>query len=40
MPPANWNGICQAGEGWDADDCNNKLIGARWFRTVSWLEGL
>ena len=31
QPPQNWNGICQAGEGWDADDCNNKLIGARWF---------
>ena len=30
-PPKNWSGICQAGEGWDADDCNNKLIGARWF---------
>ncbi len=30
-PPADWNGICQAGEGWSEDDCNNKLIGARWF---------
>jgi subtilisin family serine protease len=30
-PPADWHGICQAGEAWDADDCNNKLIGARWF---------
>ncbi|MGH7944735.1 MAG: S8 family serine peptidase, partial [Opitutaceae bacterium] len=30
-PPANWNGICQAGEGWSANDCNNKLIGARYF---------
>lgn len=30
-PPKNWNGICQAGEGWAADDCNNKLIGARYF---------
>jgi subtilisin family serine protease len=29
--PADWNGTCQAGEGWDADDCNNKLIGARYF---------
>ncbi len=29
--PTDWNGICQAGEGWDADDCNNKLIGARYF---------
>ena len=30
-PPAGWNGICQEGEAWSADDCNNKLIGARWF---------
>lgn len=30
-PPQDWNGTCQAGEGWDADDCNNKLIGARYF---------
>lgn len=29
--PENWNGICQEGEAWSADDCNNKLIGARWF---------
>ncbi len=31
MPPSNWNGICQAGEGWAETDCNNKLIGARYF---------
>lgn len=30
-PPAGWAGICQAGEGWDANDCNNKLIGARFY---------
>ena len=30
-PPERWNGICQEGEAWSADDCNNKLIGARWF---------
>lgn len=30
-PPRNWNGTCQPGEAWAADDCNNKLIGARWF---------
>lgn len=29
--PKNWHGICQAGEGWSEDDCNNKLIGARWY---------
>jgi len=30
-PPANWNGTCQAGERFDETDCNNKLIGARYF---------
>jgi subtilisin family serine protease len=30
-PPADWNGTCQAGEGWSTGDCNNKLIGARYF---------
>ncbi|MDJ0939341.1 MAG: S8 family serine peptidase [Woeseiaceae bacterium] len=30
-PPAHWNGICQAGEAWSEDDCNNKLVGARWY---------
>jgi len=30
-PPAKWAGICQSGEGWSTSDCNNKLIGARWF---------
>ena len=30
-PPENWNGACVEGEGWTEDDCNNKLIGARWF---------
>lgn len=30
-PPERWNGICQAGEAWAETDCNNKLIGARWF---------
>ena len=29
--PKDWNGICQAGEGWAETDCNNKLIGARYF---------
>ncbi len=27
----NWNGECQEGERFAATDCNNKLIGARWF---------
>ncbi|MGH2784100.1 MAG: S8 family serine peptidase [Actinomycetota bacterium] len=30
-PPAGWNGTCQTGEEWTADDCNHKLIGARYF---------
>jgi subtilisin family serine protease len=30
-PPAGWNGTCQAGEKWSKRDCNNKLIGARYF---------
>jgi hypothetical protein len=30
-PPAGWNGICQIGEAWSEADCNNKLIGARWY---------
>lgn len=30
-PPENWNGACIAGEQFAETDCNNKLIGARWF---------
>ena len=30
-PPQDWNGACVAGERFTSDDCNNKLIGARWF---------
>ena len=30
-PPENWNGICQSGEQFETTDCNNKLIGARYF---------
>ena len=30
-PPQNWFGICQAGQAWSSSDCNNKLIGARWY---------
>jgi subtilisin family serine protease len=43
-PPASWKGICQVGEGFAASDCNNKLIGARWFKqpsqTLHWTEFL
>jgi subtilisin family serine protease len=30
-PPANWQGQCDAGEGFSSTDCNNKLIGARYY---------
>ncbi len=30
-PPAHWKGTCQTGELWSVDNCNNKLIGARYF---------
>ena len=30
-PSRRWNGTCQAGPGFTAADCNNKLIGARFF---------
>ncbi len=30
-PPARWNGVCETGEGFAESDCNNKLIGARWY---------
>ena len=29
--PKGWNGACTAGERFEAGDCNNKMIGARWF---------
>jgi len=43
-PPASWKGTCQVGEGIQASDCNNKLIGARYFKAPSqqlhWTEFL
>jgi subtilisin family serine protease len=30
-PPEDWNGECQIGELFELDDCNNKLIAARYF---------
>jgi subtilisin family serine protease len=30
-PPENWNGTCQTGERFETTNCNNKLIGARYF---------
>ncbi|MFC7422005.1 S8 family peptidase [Iodobacter arcticus] len=32
-PPASWKGSCGDGEGFSAAHCNNKLIGAKKFRT-------
>ncbi|MGB5626398.1 MAG: S8 family serine peptidase [Woeseiaceae bacterium] len=29
--PESWSGVCEAGERFEETDCNNKLIGARWF---------
>ena len=31
-PPADWHGDCVSGELWSQNDCNNKLIGAAFFR--------
>jgi hypothetical protein len=30
-PPEGFQGVCQAGDGFTADDCNNKLVGARYY---------
>ncbi|MGH2768771.1 MAG: S8 family peptidase, partial [Actinomycetota bacterium] len=30
-PPRLWYGACQAGEGFPASSCNNKLVGARYY---------
>ena len=39
--PSDWNGTCQSGENWSQDDCNNKLIGARYFaRSFGWQRAL
>ncbi|HET9421053.1 MAG TPA: S8 family serine peptidase [Nocardioides sp.] len=29
--PRDFSGTCEAGDGWDADDCDDKVVGARWF---------
>jgi subtilisin family serine protease len=31
-PPANWKGGCDTGEGFGVANCNNKLIGARYYK--------
>jgi len=38
--PAGWAGICQTGEGFTAGQCNNKLIGARYFNAGFLASGL
>jgi subtilisin family serine protease len=43
-PPASWKGGCDLGEGFGANNCNNKLIGARYFKQpalqLHWTEFL
>lgn len=43
-PPASWKGSCVTGEGFALSNCNNKLIGARYFKspaqTLHWTEFL
>jgi subtilisin family serine protease len=43
-PPASWKGHCDTGEGFGVNNCNNKLIGARYFKDPSqslhWTEFL
>lgn len=34
-PPSDWSGTCQSGEDWGQAQCNNKLIGARYYNS-SW----
>ncbi len=30
-PPSSWNGSCQSGKRWSQTNCNNKIIGARYY---------
>ena len=32
-PLDDWQGICMTGAGFEVSECNNKLIGARWYTT-------
>ncbi len=38
-PPAHWAGVCQSGEDWSSANCNNKVIGARWFASGFTVSG-
>ncbi len=31
QPPINWSGTCETGENFTANECNNKIIGARFY---------
>jgi subtilisin family serine protease len=41
-PPASWKGACDTGEGFGVNNCNNKLIGARYYKSptqsLHWTE--
>jgi subtilisin family serine protease len=39
LPAGRWNGICQAGQGFNSSHCNNKLIGARFFN-ATWKQAV
>jgi subtilisin family serine protease len=43
-PPASWKGACDIGEGFSVANCNNKLIGARYYKPADqqlhWTEFL
>jgi len=43
-PPVTWKGSCDTGEGFGVQNCNNKLIGARYYKspsqTLHWTEFL
>ena len=34
-PPASWKGTCVTGEGFGVQNCNNKLIGARYYKPAN-----
>ncbi|MDJ0700628.1 MAG: S8 family serine peptidase [Woeseiaceae bacterium] len=38
--PEDWNGVCQGGDQFEESDCNNKVIGARWYAEGATNSGL